>query len=53
MSLREHFRRSGKNLLPKKAFNSYDDALVFCEANGIKDKNIYKCSWCGKYHIGG
>lgn len=52
-SIRGHFKRSGRKLVPKKTFDSEEEARVFMDSNGIKGKNIYKCEWCGKYHIGG
>ena len=51
--LNEHFTGTGKHRRAKKAFESESDAWDFIERNGIKGKTVYKCGFCGKYHIGG
>ena len=51
--LNEHFRGNSQHRVPKRAFDSAADALDFMDRVGIKGKTPYKCSFCGKYHIGG
>jgi hypothetical protein len=51
--LKEHFTGTGKHKVPKKSFESIEEANLFMDSNGIKGKTAYLCSFCGKYHIGG
>jgi len=43
--------------IPKRAYNSFRDALVTCKRVNKEDKQFraaraYKCPTCGKYHLG-
>lgn len=51
--LNEHFTGTSKHRVPKRAFNSEEDAWDFINKKNIKDKIPYLCGFCGKYHIGG
>jgi hypothetical protein len=51
--LNEHWTGTGKYKRVKKTFESESDAWDFINRAGIKGKTPYKCSFCGKYHIGG
>ena len=51
--LNEHFTGNGKHRKSKKMFMTENDAWDFINKHGIKGKVPYKCSFCGKYHIGG
>ena len=51
--LNEHFKGTGKHRTPKKAFDSESDAWNFINTHNIKNKVVYQCGFCGKYHIGG
>ena len=51
--LNEHFKTLGGKKVPKKAFQSKDDAM-YAINNLINDKtaHVYQCKFCGKWHIG-
>lgn len=51
--LNEHFTGNNKYRRSKKMFMTENDAWDFINKHGIKGKVPYKCSFCGKYHIGG
>lgn len=51
--LNEHWTGTGKHKRAKKAFESESEAWDFIRKFDIKGKTVYKCSVCGKYHIGG
>ena len=51
--LNEHFKTVGKTKIPKRAFSSKEEADYFidCVINDKKARS-YKCSVCGKWHVG-
>lgn len=51
--LNEHFKTVGKTKIPKRAFSSKEEADYFIDCV-INDKKAhsYKCSVCGKWHVG-
>ena len=54
-TINEHFRYSNKGtskLIPKKAYNSEIEALEAIDIMNDEGAHPYKCSICGKWHIG-
>jgi len=52
--LHNHWTKKGGRLFPKRAFGSEAEAKEFMNGNGVERAifNAYKCSLCGKWHIG-
>ena len=45
----EHFTMKGR---PKRGFASNEEARAFREQMKQKDKRVYRCSICNRYHLG-
>lgn len=51
---REHWNKErGRRRKAKHGFDTIRDAFAYLQKNGLQDTyRAYKCSVCGKYHIG-
>ena len=52
--LNEHWTHKGKNkMVPKVEYDTEYDAKMFIIENNLNPKyKAYKCSHCGKWHVG-
>lgn len=51
--MRQHFRPMGeRRRKAKMTFETEDDAWEFIKAHCLHDLTVYRCNFCGKYHIG-
>jgi hypothetical protein len=50
--LNEHFKTIGKKKIPKKPFPTQEAADFAIMCMNDKTAKSYKCSVCGKWHIG-
>jgi hypothetical protein len=52
--LNEHWTHKGKNkMVPKVEYDTEYDAKMFIIENNLNPKyKAYKCSQCGKWHVG-
>jgi hypothetical protein len=52
-SLKQHWTKKGTSMKPKRAFQSFDEAMKFINDNNLDFKcNPYKCPVCNMYHVG-
>lgn len=50
---RYHYYKKDGKWKAKMKFNTYLDAENYLKTiNKLEEYNIYRCSYCGKYHIG-
>jgi len=50
--LKNHWTFSRGKMIPKKQFQSEDEAYLFIEENKMKGYHPYLCRDCGMWHIG-
>ena len=50
---RYHYYKKEGKWKPKMKFDTYKDAIIYLKSiNKFDEYDIYRCPYCGKYHIG-
>ena len=50
---RYHYYKKEGKWKPKLKFDTYKDAIIYLKSiNRFDEYDIYRCPYCGKYHIG-
>ncbi len=50
---RYHYYKKEGKWKPKLKFDTYKDAIIYLKSiNKFDEYDIYRCPYCGKYHIG-